>query len=61
VNLYQFLSDSPMLTFFLAYLLTSFFESVIKRTIRHFDIKKNGWPPNHCDADGDFKEEKDAD
>jgi D-alanyl-lipoteichoic acid acyltransferase DltB (MBOAT superfamily) len=22
---------------------------------RHWSIRKNGYPPPHCDADGDFK------
>jgi hypothetical protein len=24
---------------------------------RHFNIRKHGYPPPHCDADGDFKKE----
>lgn len=23
---------------------------------RHWNIRKHGYPPSHCDADGDFKE-----
>ena len=26
--------------------------------LRHLNIKKYGYPPEHCDADGDFKIEK---
>jgi len=22
--------------------------------IRGYNIRKHGWPPEHCDADGDF-------
>lgn len=25
---------------------------------RHWNIRKHGYPPNHCDADGDFKKEE---
>lgn len=25
---------------------------------RHFNIRKHGYPPVHCDADGDFKKEE---
>ncbi len=25
---------------------------------RHWNIRKHGYPPIHCDADGDFKQEK---
>ncbi len=28
-------------------------------TLRHRNIRKHGYPPAHCDADGDFKEEND--
>ncbi len=28
------------------------------RIWRHLNIRKHGWPPVHCDADGDLKEEK---
>ena len=30
----------------------------INRPLRHWNIRKHGYPPIHCDADGDFKEEK---
>jgi len=29
----------------------------INRPLRHWNIRKHGYPPSHCDADGDFKEE----
>jgi hypothetical protein len=25
------------------------------RLFRHMNIRKHGYPPSHCDADGDFK------
>ena len=28
------------------------------RTLRFFNLMKNGYPPKHVDADGDFKKEK---
>ena len=31
---------------------------VINRILRHWNMRKHGYPPAHCDADGDFKEEK---
>jgi len=35
---------------------------VINRLLRHANIRKHGYPPVHCDADGDFKPEpKDKD
>lgn len=26
------------------------------RTFRHMNIRKHGYPPAHCDADGDFRQ-----
>lgn len=26
---------------------------------KHLTIRRHGYPPAHCDADGDFKEEED--
>ena len=31
----------------------------INRPLRHWNIRKHGYPPAHCDADGDFKSEND--
>ncbi len=31
----------------------------INRPLRHRTIRKHGYPPAHCDADGDFKIEED--
>ena len=28
---------------------------LLNRTFRHWNIRKHGYPPVHCDADGDFK------
>lgn len=28
----------------------------INRPLRHYTLRKLGYPPVHCDADGDFKE-----
>ena len=28
---------------------------IINRPLRHWSIRKHGYPPAHCDADGDFK------
>lgn len=30
---------------------------LINRPLRHWNIQKHGWPPPHCDADGDFKKD----
>lgn len=60
MNLYEFMSQSPWLTFFLALIIS---EGVVRlclflpnRIMRHWNIHKHGYPPPHCDADGDFRE-----
>lgn len=30
----------------------------INRPLRHWTIRKHGYPPAHCDADGDFKKKE---
>lgn len=27
---------------------------LVNRILRHWNIRKHGYPPSHCDADGDF-------
>jgi len=29
--------------------------NIIQRILRHYSLKKLGYPPSHCDADGDFQ------
>ena len=60
VDLFQFMSDSPWLTFFLAIIAGDVMVKLPNRILRHLNIRKHGYPPAHCDADGDFKPEKDA-
>ena len=56
MNIYEFMSDSPYLSFFLAYMIIYGTAGVINRILRHWNIRKHGYPPVHCDADGDFRE-----
>lgn len=58
MSAYQFMSDSPWLTFFLAYLAAWLTFKIYNCTVRHLNIRKHGWPPAHLDADGDFKPER---
>jgi len=59
MSIYEFMSDSPFLTFFLAVgagmIIRVILAFCINRPLRHMNIRKHGWPPAHCDADGDFK------
>lgn len=61
-DFYKFAADNPWLTFFLAVVLVQGIAQVIivaiNRPLRHWNIRKHGYPPAHCDADGDFKAAK---
>lgn len=60
---YEFMGESPYLTFFLALVFGGIIRVIlafcINRPLRHMNIRKHGWPPAHCDADGDFNEDDD--
>lgn len=59
MNAYDVMAASPYLTFLLgvATLLTVPHVTFLcwNRLIRHLNVRKHGWPPEHLDADGDFK------
>lgn len=63
MTIYDFMDSSPWLTFFIAMIIAGCikfsFAMLINRPLRHMNIRKHGWPPNHCDADGDFKPTED--
>lgn len=62
MNLFEFMSDSPYLSFFLALILGQIIIGLVvnlpNRIMRHWNIRKHGYPPAHCDADGDFRKEE---
>lgn len=55
----QYAIAHPWLTFWL--ILAALFVGervvvfLINRPLRHWNIRKHGYPPSHCDADGDFR------
>jgi hypothetical protein len=59
MDIFQFMSDSPWLSFFLALIIGQLIGNIVvnlpNRIFRHWNIRKHGYPPAHCDADGDFK------
>jgi hypothetical protein len=61
MNIYQFMCGSPWLTFFLACIIGEVSVRIVvclpNRILRHRNISKHGYPPPHCDADGDFREQ----
>lgn len=62
MNIFEFMSDSPWLSFFLLLILAQLvyvlFYKLPTMYLRSKNIKEKGWPPEHLDADGDFKKEK---
>lgn len=61
MNAYQFMSDSPWTTFFLAYFAARALISITSRAYRMIMVSLRGWPPAHLDADGDWKPEPKGD
>lgn len=53
-GLWKFLGCLIMVSVLLGLPLT-FLINLINRILRHWGIRKHGYPPPHCDADGDFK------
>jgi len=62
MDVYQLMNSNPCATlivvYFVAQLLMAIFVTLPNRMMRHWNIRKHGYPPAHCDADGDFKTEE---
>lgn len=54
MNIYQFMGEHPLLTFLMLYSILYCLFLCWNRLMRCLSIRANGWPPPHCDADGDF-------
>ena len=58
-SLIPFMNEHPFISLFMFYLACQTTLKTITipvlRIFRHLDIKRNGWPPANCDADGDSK------
>lgn len=52
---WTFIGFALLLNIILFYTI-NFTMKVWNRTLRHWNIRKHGYPPEHCDADGDFNE-----
>lgn len=57
-EVFKFMSDSPFLTFFILFVITETVIRIIRALCRSMNIKAQGWPPKHCDADGDLAQEE---
>jgi hypothetical protein len=70
MTIYDFMGQHPFIAFCLIILAAFSIETVAgflhrviytvvvvlpNRFLRHMNIRKHGYPPPHCDADGDFK------
>ena len=59
MNIYELMSESPYLAFFLALILGTVIVRITVtlpcRILKHRNILKHGYPPAHCDANGDFR------
>ena len=63
--LLNWMGESPVLTFFLVCVLAGVVKYalhelvwLITQPLRAMNIRKHGWPPEHLDADGDYKKPK---
>lgn len=60
-DLLVFCGEHPLFSLLVICALLSLIGSVLinlpNQILRHWNIRKHGYPPPHCDADGDFKEE----
>jgi hypothetical protein len=61
MTILEFFSEHYFLAFFTIYFIAVIIEGVFyklpKYISRHLMISRQGYPPPHCDADGDFKKE----
>jgi len=57
MTLYELISKNIYMIVLLVFGCFYFIGFLWNRFWRHFNIRKHGYPPSHCDADGDFKEE----
>ena len=52
------MGNHPILTFFLTYLIVNFILKILHLPFRAITLWRNGYPPAHCDVDGDLKNEE---
>ena len=55
MNVFEFMSNSPVLSFLIAMAIAYTIVRVVQLGCRSMNIRKHGWPPAHVDADGTFK------
>ena len=59
MNIYEFMGEHQLTTIILAIVFAQIAWGVLvilpNRIMRHWNIRKHGYPPAHLDADGDFR------
>ena len=63
-DFWKFWYDSSFLSFIAVLVISSSIYTLCcipNRILRHLNIRKHGWPPEHLDADGDSRKESDDD
>lgn len=58
MNFFEFMTNNPILSVILAIVFADLLLKLVNRTLRHWNIRKHGYPPPHCDADGDMKDDE---
>lgn len=53
MNIYEFASDSPVSAIIIVWLIVRALGRAFYEVCRHISLMKLGYPPEHCDADGD--------
>lgn len=60
MNIFEFMSGSPVLTFFIVWMLARPSYWLVSLPFRSLNVAVRGWPPSHVDAADRFKKlEKD--
>ncbi len=57
MTLFAFMASSPWLTFFIVLIIGDVIGVCVKAIIKSGIINKHGYPPNHCDSLGNFKDD----
>lgn len=53
MNFWQFASQHWFIALAMVWVIAAYAFYIANRIVRHLNIRKHGYPPPHCDADGD--------
>jgi hypothetical protein len=56
MNFWEFADKNVVGVLFAVWIVARLIFCCWNRLLRSFNLNKLGWPPAHCDADGDFLE-----